>query len=427
MFYGVTRYSLFSPGSLSWKTSSSGIFKTQDDYMDYLFSEKRLELRAEMFLTRCVPALAAMAENHDYLHYVLYSELLPARHKELLLAAAARYPFLVPVEWNEAVSGAGIEEVTPLIENDLAGKFTAEDGVQPVAWFRLDDDDLLAADYLQHLETYRTLNHVGMAISFGLGLTAFKTENGLVNLREFYHPKSAQGMAFVSAFDPSAGRLMVVAPGPHQSVDQVMPTILDSREHMFFQVRHSDQDSTLNASPYERVAASLARLEKLPALRTSDISAGRWPSLLGDLVGGEVSEEEWTSGGTHVVLTENTSVSIPFEAEAGLLEFEFEFESAEDLTGGFAVVSYELQSAHGIHAAALGLMRTTKNGYCRPVWSRSSSGLIRQCVLLPEGVSISGVTLKGKNRQPADVFIRLRPPRVIGLGSVGAAEQAAAR
>lgn len=415
MFYGVTRYSLFSPGSLSWKTSSSGIFKNQDVYRDYLFSDERLNLRAEMFLTRCVPALAAMAGNHDYIHYVMYPGLLPARHKELIFAAAVKYPFLHPVEWNEAVSGAGIEEVTPLIEEDLALKFAAVDGVQPVAWFRLDDDDLLAADYLQRLETYRTLNHVGMAISFGLGLTAFKTENELVNLREFYHPKSAQGMAFVAAFDPSSGKLVVNPPGPHQSVDQVMPTILDSREHMFFQVRHSDQDSTLNATTFQRIAASLARLEKLPALRTADISAERWPTLFGDLVRGEISDQPWVSGAEPLMLTEDTSVTLPFHAEAGVVEFEFDYESTKDLTGGFAVVSYELQGTKGIDAAELGLLRTTRNGFCRPVWSKSARGHVRQCLILPEGVSIAGVTVTGKNRQPAEVFIRLRSPRVVGV------------
>jgi hypothetical protein len=34
---------------------------------------------------------------------------------------------------------------------------------------------------------------------------------------------------------------------------------------------------------------------------------------------------------------------------------------------------------------------------------------------MPEGVSISGITLTGKNPQPADVFIRLRQPRVVAV------------
>lgn len=422
MFYGVTRYSLFSPGSHSWKTSRSGVFKTPEDYMQYLFSEKRLNLRAEMFFEKAVPALSAMAENHDYKHFVMYSKLLPKRHQEILFAAASKYPFLVPVEWNDVVRGTGIEEVKPLIEQDLAGKFAADAGVQPVAWFRLDDDDLLAADYLTHLEEYRTLNHVGMAISFGLGLTAYKGERELVNLREFYHPKSAQGMAFVSAFDPSERSLSIVTPGPHHGVDQVMPTILDSREHMFFQVRHSDQDSTLNETPHERVAASLARLDKLPAVRAADISAGKWPSLIEDIVRGEPAPHELSAPGAEpLCLTEETELTFALDTgiEAGLVEFEFEFESKSRLQGGFAMVSYDLHGAEGMDPAELGLRKSSTFGWSRQVWSKSARGVVRQSLLLPEGVSISGITLRGKNRQPADVFIRLRQPRVVAVHAAG--------
>jgi len=420
MFYGVTRYSLFSPGSHSWKTSRSGVFKTPDDYMQYLFSEKRLNLRADMFFNKAVPALAAMAENHDYKHFVMYSELLPKRHQDILIAAAAKYPFLVPVEWNEVVRGTGIEEVLPLVEEDLAGKFGAADGVQPVVWFRLDDDDVLAADYLTQLENYRTLNHVGMAISFGLGLTAYKGEHELVNLREYYHPKSAQGMAFVSAFDPRQRRLAIITPGPHHGVDQIMPTILDSREHMFFQVRHSDQDSTLNETPYERVAASLARLDKLPAVRSADVSAEKWPSLFEDIVRGEpVAHELSMPGSEPLRLTEETVLTFPLDSgiKAGLVEFEFEFESASRLQGGFAVVSYDLHGADGVDPEELGLRKSAMFGLSRQAWSKSSRGVVRHSFLLPDGASISGITLRGKNRQPADVFIRLRQPRVVAVHS----------
>lgn len=422
MFYGVTRYSLFSPGSLSWKTSSNGVFKSPDDYMGYLFSERRLQLREEMFFTRSVPALAAMAEAHDYTHFVMYSGLLPQRHQEVLFEAAAKYPFLVPVEWNDVVRGTGIEEMQPLIEQDLAGKVGADDGVQPVAWFRLDDDDVLAADYLERLETYRTLDHVGMAVSFGLGLTAYRANHELVNLREYYHPKSAQGMAFISAYEPGKGRLDINAPGPHDGVDQVMPTILDSREHMFFQVRHGDQDSTLNNTPYERIAASLARLDKLPATRAAGISAEKWPTLYEDIIRGEPAVHESSFPGAEPLrLSTETALVFPFvpEIAEGLLEFEFEFESAQELTGAFAVVSYELRGADGAEVEELGLklglQKSPEYGMYRLAWSRESHGVVRHSLPLPEGLKIAGITLRGKKSQPADVYIRWCEPRVVSL------------
>ncbi|QYF89949.1 glycosyltransferase [Arthrobacter sp. PAMC25284] len=420
MFYGVTRYSLFSPGSQSWKTSGGGVFQSPAEYRDYLFSKERLQLRAELFLTRSVPALATMAENHDYKHFILYSELLPAEHQERLFAAAGQYPFLIPVEWNEVVRGSGIEEVRPLIEQDLAAKIGAGEGVQPVVWFRLDDDDVLAANYLTRLESYRTLAHVGMAVSFGLGLTAYKARRELVSLREYYHPKSAQGMAFIAAFNPRQRLLSITTPGPHHGVDQVMPVILDSREHMFFQIRHGDQDSTLNASPYRRIAGSLARLEKLPSIRTADVGAPKWPSLMEDLTRGEADFHELTAPGAEPLLfTEDTELTFPLDAriEAGLVEFELEFESAKDLAGGFATITFELRGAKPEDLGNLGL-KNGRFGPGRQVWSRQARGVVKYSMLLPDGVSISGITLRGKNKQPADVFIRLRAPRVVEMAAV---------
>ncbi|MHA7219787.1 glycosyltransferase [Arthrobacter sp. MDT1-48-3] len=418
MFYGITRYSLFSPGSPAWKTSRNGVFKTPEEYMEYLFSEQRLNLRAEMFFTKAMPALAAMAKHHEYKHFVLYSELLPQHHQEKLLAAAVEHPFLIPVEWNETLKGAGIEEVAPLIEADMAAKFEPDDGLQPVVWFRLDDDDVLAADYLTHLEKYRALNHAGMAVSFGLGLTAYKADRDLVSLREFYHPKSAQGMAFVCTFDPRQRHLTYVAPGPHHRVDQVMPTVLDSREHMFFQVRHADQDSTLKETPHERVSASLARLEKLPSVSASSLSEVKWPSLINDMIGGEPALHESSLPGAEPLrLTDETVLAFPLddEIEAGLVEFEFEFESSSKLLGGFAVVTYDLLGADGIEPESLGLRYSKAFGLHRQAWSKRNQGVVRHSILLPEGTRISGLTLRGKNRQPSDVFVRLRQPRVVAV------------
>ena len=63
----------------------------------------------------------------------------------------------------------------------------------------------------------------------------------------------------------------------------------------------------------------------------------------------------------------------------------------------------------------LGLRNSPTFGLSRQAWSKSARGVVRQSLLLPEGVSISGITLRGKNRQPADVFIRLRQPRVVAV------------
>ena len=83
------------------------------------------------------------------------------------------------------------------------------------------------------------------------------------------------------------------------------------------------------------------------------------------------------------------------------------------------MVSYDLHGAEGIDSAEFGLRKSSVYGLSRQVWSKSARGVVRQSILLPEGVSISGITLRGKNRQPADVFIRLRQPRVVAVHAAG--------
>ena len=178
----------------------------------------------------------------------------------------------------------------------------------------------------------------------------------------------------------------------------------------------------MNETPHERVAASLARLDKLPVVRAADVSAEKWPTLIEDIVRGEPATHELSAPGAEPLrLTEETALNFPLDTgiEAGLVEFEFEFESKSRLQGGFAMVSYDLHGAEGIDPEELGLRKSAVFGWSRQVWSKSARGVVRQSLLLPEGVSISGITLRGKNRQPADVFISLRQPRVVAVHSAG--------
>ncbi len=87
-------------------------------------------------------------------------------------------------------------------------------------------------------------------MSFGLGLTAYKGEQRTGEPSGVLSPEVGAGHGLRRLRSTRAERSLAISkPGPHHGVDQVMPTILDSREHMFFQVRHGDQDSTINDHP----------------------------------------------------------------------------------------------------------------------------------------------------------------------------------
>lgn len=419
MFFGITRYSLFSPGSGSWKTTRSGVFKTEDEYMSYLFSDARMNIRQHMFLDRSVPVLASMAKRHDYRHFVLYSDVLPAQHKEFLLAACAKHPFLIPLEWSKPVSGSGITEVRPAMEEFLRSRYSSGDGLQPVAWFRLDDDDVLAADYLDRLEPYRRLDFVDKAVSFGLGLTAYKTNNDLVNLREYYYPKSAQGMAFITLYNSAQGSLCAPAPGPHPSVDRVMPTMVDSRNHMFFQMRHADQDSTLNETVHERIAESLARLEKLPPLEAGQLSPERWPTLAPVLAAGEKAGTRQTLSADEGVgpfkLKRDAPARFDVQAASGFVELEFTYSSPQRVVGQFVAVSYNMNGPEETDWAAYGLRKSSERGLFRTAAGRGSTGVVRQTLLVPEGAAVNGIEMRAIGSHTSPITITVTSLRQLDL------------
>ena len=418
MFFGITRYSLFSPGSGSWKTSRSGVFKTESEYMEYLFSDARMGIRQHMFLERSVPVLADMAKRHDYRHFVLYSDVLPEHHKKSLLDACAEHPFLIPLEWSKPMSGSGITEVTPAMEAILRERYEPVDGLQPVVWFRLDDDDVLAASYMDRLEPYRRLDFVDKAVSFGLGLTAFNTGTELVNLREYYYPKSAQGLAFVVLYNAQEGTLRAPATGPHTTVDRAMPTILDSRQHMFFQMRHADQDSTLNATMHERIAESLGRLEKLPPLTASDIFSEQWPTVLPDLLSSQRTSATEPAEDTEYapfVLEKETRARFDCEALSGMVEFEFEYSSKQRLSGQFTAISYHLSGPEDTNWSVYGLRTSTVRGLFRIASARQKQGTVRQTILIPKDGHFKGLTVRHWGSHTSPITITVKSLRQIDL------------
>ena len=95
-----------------------------------------------------------------------------------------------------------------------------------------------------------------------------------------------------------------------------------------------------------------------------------------------------------LVLSPETALVFPLvpEIAEGLLEFEFEFESAQELTGAFAVVSYELSGTDGVDVEELGLklglQKSPTYGMYRLAWSRESHGVVRHSLPLPEGLKI---------------------------------------
>lgn len=258
-FYGVTRFSVFQPKAIAWKLSMKKA--GQSDYRRRLYAPERMRPRCDIFLGMSVPMLQQMADRYDYRHIVHFTPDMPEPWLGELLAAAERHPVLM---LHPSDSPQQLQEViTEHLRATVSPKRT-------VVQFRVDDDDLLAASYLDQLSQFTTPVDRGRAVSLATGYTARLDPTGLGPVYHVRRPLGAQGQAYVGHYDPESDSLHLQAGGNHSSIDRRMPTVLDSRRPAYFQIRHSSQDTLTDAaaaaSVIDRALAKLSPVEDVEAV-----------------------------------------------------------------------------------------------------------------------------------------------------------------
>lgn len=232
LYYGSTRFSLHLPGDASWRVSKN----SAADYASTLFSDERMQLRSDIFLNLALPVYSAWARRYAYRHVVHFSSDLPVRWRAELESASKAYPFLLLDEVEGTYSPQDAIRNNLRQSSELSG---------PVAWFRVDDDDVLANDYLEKLASYVTHDHFGYAISFGLGVAALYQNGHHTDFRLMRQVLPSAGQAYIGAFDRESGEITGLQAGPHDRIDTLRPVILDSREPMYLQTYHGNQDKAV--------------------------------------------------------------------------------------------------------------------------------------------------------------------------------------
>lgn len=266
-FIGVTRYSVFQPTSPKWKLTRKKL--DPDSYRGLLWSASRMQPRQEIFLGMAVPLLQAMADRFGYRHIVQYSADMPDPWLSVLLDAAATYPVL---HLHENTAG---NPVAPTAEQLLAAERRPS---RPVVQFRVDDDDILAADYLDQIAPYATPADAGRAVSLASGYAALYSEGRIAGpVRTVRRLFSSHGLAYVGHFDAERQTVDIDGEGAHDLVDRRMPTIVDSRTPAFFQMRHTGQDTHVNTS--EAIEKIEAELAKRPEVDDAASVARLFPTL----------------------------------------------------------------------------------------------------------------------------------------------------
>lgn len=269
-YFGVTRFSVFRPGGGAWKLTRSTA--DPDAYREQLWSADRMRPRCDIFLTLTVPILQQMADRHDYRHIVMYSEEMPDPWRSELLAAAEQYPVLC---LQESVRG---ETANPSIEELLA---TSVGPSRTVVRFRLDDDDILGVDYLDRLSAYTTFADRGRSVSLASGYSALYDQGTVSHVRAARRLFASQGLAAIGFYDAQRSVLTLRSGGAHHQIDRSMPTIVDSREPVFFQMRHTGQDTVTDTE--EARAQIVQSLDTMSPVPDMDAVLWRFPTLAGHL------------------------------------------------------------------------------------------------------------------------------------------------
>ena len=266
-FYGVTRFSTYSPGSGAWLASQGAA--SEAEYRAHLFSDERMGPRCEIFCTLALPIYQQMADRHAYRHIVHFSEALPGKWRDRLYEAAYDYPVLLL----DKVDGPQMHSQVTM-RRDIEAR---NPDVETVAWFRVDDDDLLSVDYLDRLNTYATPQHHGFAVSFGLGVAALYGEGGFSDFREVHARLPSQGQAYIGRNDRLAGRLVFPKATTHTRQDTSSPVIYDSRDVAYVYTFHDGQDRGVGA------ASAADRLERYEPFKNMRALRSRFPTIAAHL------------------------------------------------------------------------------------------------------------------------------------------------
>lgn len=233
----MTRFSLFNPTSNAWRMTRTD-WTSAEEYAAHLYSDERMAPRADIFCDIAAPIYQEMAERHRYQHLVAYSRELPDRWRERLQDAARRYPVLRPVQVQEG-SVNWVREVRKV----LTGEAVIRDTM--VFAFRVDDDDLLAVDFLDRVAPQVTPAHHGYAISMARGYAALYEDGHYSDVRHYRQLLPSMGQGAIGMWHAARKDLELTVVKNHNQTYRNRTVLLDGTRPTWLQTRHSGQDTAV--------------------------------------------------------------------------------------------------------------------------------------------------------------------------------------
>lgn len=246
---GCTRFSVFAPDSNAWHLSKL----SREDYLSELYADERMNDRFDIFFGKAAPIYELFSKKCFYRHIIQYSDVMPQKWIERLKLEVEKYDFFVLAECHDKGLNLPIVDV---LEGEKSGT---------IAFFRVDDDDILSSSYIDQLKKYLRKEFEGMIVSFGSGLMAGYENKAYYDFRVCHRRLLALGMAFIGSYDSIGKSYKLPKGGGHETVDLNAAVIIDSRIPTFVWTHHKNQD-TKSKSSSNSVANHLSRHAKIKSV-----------------------------------------------------------------------------------------------------------------------------------------------------------------
>lgn len=216
--------------------------ETIQERIDYLYAPERMEERFALFEAITLPALKSQTDP-DFDLIVVIGDSLPAHYEQRLRDLCA------------GVRQIQIRSEAPARHRPIMRKILNEarrDPAAPCLQFRLDDDDAVAVDFVEHLraatQTCAGLlkQHPQVAIDFNTGFLV-RPEAGEVLVAEVSRPYQTAALGIYI----SGGDTKSVMNFGHNKVYQNMPTVTLNQRAMYVRSHNQFNDSRQNVAKEE--------------------------------------------------------------------------------------------------------------------------------------------------------------------------------
>lgn len=239
----VIRYSVLS-------TSKAWLMSREDDFEHYknkLFAAQRLDSKFTFFSKLVLPALdkqQGVIPGQDFSVLLLTSAQLPANEQARLATLVKARPWLhlIPVAVEQSIPAAVTSAIKPLLaamQEDVC-----------FASARLDDDDVLSAQYCQALLKYITPDFTNHVVTFPKGFECLydDTARAVTESIQIDYPKVAVGLAHINGYQAAsktfaAKCVNVFQAGNHTKVDERFAMVEERSYFAYVKMAHCTQDT----------------------------------------------------------------------------------------------------------------------------------------------------------------------------------------